>query len=535
MDRALLDQYHDVYCVSDLHLGGPPGGRVFSQSTLLARLIREVGRRDKDRSLAFVFNGDTVDFLADTPGQLYLDDRGAAKRMDALMHDREFGQIFDALAALLRDRTNSRVIFMVGNHDVELGLPDVQAVISRKLSSRSASSRVVFATDGTGYLCQVGQRSVYAVHGEQFDVWNVVDYDRMRRIIQARRMGANLDQLGLTWIPNAGTMLVVNVINRIKHAHPFIELLKPEGLATYLLLRSMPKEVTEDLGELLAEVGRFLLRREITRFGGLMQRIRGDKLLSADPSAGASRDAAAALLGPLDDALVGAMDSHEITRYLIARELAQEESAGRERKAPRGALLDQNYLRWAEHKFREGALYTDRIDRAADRTLGLFSSMGEGIVRWALKSMTESARVADIGHPDETFAELDRLVHPDVGFLLAGHTHARRALRRRLGHGVYLNTGTWARLILPEVADFGDESGLSALIEKVSYRRLEELDGESTGGIVQNQPTVAHISEQSGSVIGGLYDVVPQGSGPEDPVELVPLPVPDMITQKERR
>jgi predicted phosphodiesterase len=46
---------------------------------------------------------------------------------------------------------------------------------------------------------------------------------------------------------------------------------------------------------------------------------------------------------------------------------------------------------------------------------------------------------------DDTYRDLDKLVGPDIDFLIVGHTHLERALRRRRGRGCYFNSGTWAR------------------------------------------------------------------------------------------
>ena len=64
------------------------------------------------------------------------------------------------------------------------------------------------------------------MHGNEVDPWNLTDYeaavtDRPRR----------LSQVAPKWSPNAGSKLVIDVMNDIKKRYAFVDLLKPEGPA----------------------------------------------------------------------------------------------------------------------------------------------------------------------------------------------------------------------------------------------------------------------------------------------------------------
>src|SRR6185369_11621448 len=88
----------------------------------------------------------------------------------------------------------------------------------------SARARVVLAMDGTGYACTVGGKRVLCVHGNDADAWNPVDQDALHTVIRALKGGLTLPE----WQPNAGTRLVIDIMNQIKSRFPMVDLLKPE-------------------------------------------------------------------------------------------------------------------------------------------------------------------------------------------------------------------------------------------------------------------------------------------------------------------
>src|SRR4029079_883865 len=65
---------------------------------------------------------------------------------------------------------------------------------------------------------------VFCSHGNEVDAWNLVDYAALGRVADAQVRGPAAPQ----WDPNAGTQLVVDVMNGIKRKFPFVDLLKPE-------------------------------------------------------------------------------------------------------------------------------------------------------------------------------------------------------------------------------------------------------------------------------------------------------------------
>ena len=63
-----------------------------------------------------------------------------------------------------------------------------------------------------------------------------------------RTLGQHLDPSA--WVPNAGTKLVIDVMNAVKATHPFIDLLKPESTAAVPLLLALEPGYRSHVGRL---------------------------------------------------------------------------------------------------------------------------------------------------------------------------------------------------------------------------------------------------------------------------------------------
>src|SRR5438105_1513384 len=121
----------ELYSVSDLHLGGPPGGQIFNQGARLGALIDYLQKRPKGRQVALVLNGDVCDFLAEE-GAAYLSPDRAVAMLEHIFRDPAFAPVWQALARYVRTPGRLLVIAL-GNHDVELALPNVQARLMQEL------------------------------------------------------------------------------------------------------------------------------------------------------------------------------------------------------------------------------------------------------------------------------------------------------------------------------------------------------------------------------------------------------------------
>jgi hypothetical protein len=143
-----------------------------------------------------------------------------------------------------------------------------------------------------------------------------------------------------------------------------------------------------------------------------------------------------------------------------------------------------------------------RPDEALRRALLDWHSDDEGAFRW------------DVA--DETSDSLDRSAGGDVDFVVAGHTHLRRALRRSR-RGYYYNSGTWIRLIRLEREVLEDPKRFEPVYAALRAGRIESLD--AVPGLVRLLPTVVCIREEQGKAVGALAEARASGAGVELVVE----------------
>ena len=64
-----------------------------------------------------------------------------------------------------------------------------------------------------------------------------------------------------------------------------------------------------------------------------------------------------------------------------------------------------------------------------------------------------------------------------VDFILAGHTHLERALRRRKRRGFYFNSGTWARLIRLSAPALADQAEFNKVYGALAAGTMDALEG----------------------------------------------------------
>lgn len=57
--------FDEIFVISDLHLGGVPGHRIFANQPELLLLLDHVRQRPGKLRVGLVINGDLVDFLAE--------------------------------------------------------------------------------------------------------------------------------------------------------------------------------------------------------------------------------------------------------------------------------------------------------------------------------------------------------------------------------------------------------------------------------------------------------------------------------------
>ncbi|GAA4420189.1 hypothetical protein GCM10023187_55250 [Nibrella viscosa] len=471
-----LPQYDELYVISDLHLGGRNGFQIFNAAAELGHLADVVCSRAKDKQVALLINGDLVDFLAEKPA-LAFDPHGAVDKLERIVGDPAFAPVWKALQKIAATK-NRWLIINLGNHDLELALPWVRARLLDLLAGRDekARGRIMLTFEGAGFLCRVGKAEVLCVHGNEVDTWNVTDYERLRRIGRDMVQSRPVD----SWTPNAGSQLVVEVMNDIKETYPFVDLLKPEMQAVIPTLLALDPNQRIKVKAIAATLTRRIVdkARRITGF------------LSAEGQA-------------------------EIEQQVLPPDLLTttqpDELTGVARRG--GTAYKEALLKAAEAQFLQGVDPLSLVPADArgeylglsDALISLVSgSEPHEVLRRALEKLQHD-RSFDLTDDDTTFRDLDELIGNGPDFLIAGHTHLRRALPRRKGRGWYFNSGTWVRLIRLDANVLKDADEFKNVFDVFGARDMQKLD--DFPNLVQRQLTVVVIWADGERTHGELQEV----------------------------
>ena len=454
--------YEQVAVISDLHIGGIEGFQIFGQGALLAAFIEHL-RQNSPVASALVINGDMVDFLAE-PGARAFDPDGAIGKLDRIFTDKNFTPVWDALRKYVKTRD---LIITLGNHDIELALPWVRRHLLGLLTGGDAAalSHVSFAFDGSGFACTVGDARLLCLHGNEVDTWNVTDYEKIRRIGCDLSQGRSVDE----WTPNAGTKLVIDVMNQIKRKHAFIDLLKPEKQAAVRVLLVLDPDQRTNL-RAVAEVASKRVWDGVRRAVGW---------LSADEEDDAAApDALAQIVGKV------------------------------ETKIDAEKLLDH-----AESLFRD-THPVDLVFGQQSQQLGWWDALAAVLSRRepheiALEAIKEVADDTsfDVEHDDADFRLIDELAGAGCDIVVAGHTHLARTLDRGGGRGRYFNSGTWASLMRLTRAQLQSPVTFQPVFEKL--RKATTL--ADLGSLVWKRPTVVMVRKQGNQTDASLNEVTLKG------------------------
>jgi UDP-2,3-diacylglucosamine pyrophosphatase LpxH len=510
--------FGELYVVSDLHIGDVEGQPIFDQGPALSVLIGHLTKRAAPSGgpVGLVLNGDVFDTLPEKMKGYVCEPGHAESVISKIMSSPSFSCVFDALRGYVA-QPEHQLIFVLGNHDLELIYPNVQELLRRELAAPKPSepgevplgaaerearrARVTFATVGTGFRCRVGSSaeaavSVACVHGNEFDDWNAFDPETLTRLARAVTLG---HASALTSVaPNSGTRLVRDVMNGVKAQYPFVDLLKPEQEGVFtILLAIAPNEVKR--------VPDFL------------------KSLAGSATVGASR--VSRVLG--GSAIAGA----PVAPTVIEDERGKWQPTGKFadflNKAPPSTALET-----AWQQTRAGNVYPEEL-AAADELLGagrLALNLLDYFVRRVVQDPMEALRAAladwggspetwDLDGQCEVFDELAKLL-PDADVLVAGHTHLRRQKHLpasgQAGRApLYLNTGTWIRLIrldpqqlLPAVF-----APLASALKSKSMAEIDKLPAST----LLRQRTVAVIRPSSDPlrVEAALCELTANADAPE--------------------
>jgi UDP-2,3-diacylglucosamine pyrophosphatase LpxH len=485
--QGAIPQFAELYSISDLHLGGFGVERqIFHQGRRLEAFLERLAKRTVP--LCLVLAGDLFDTLPYLHGA-YIAVDGAAGLLQAIMEDQAFAPVFQGLRTFLEAEQHVLVV-LIGNHDLEIALPEAQETLLAKIAPKAAArGQVRFSTTGVGFRCQVGDRGVYVTHGNEADRWNHVDHEALRRAAHAHALGLNWEPQA--WAPNAGTKLVVDVMNEIKGEFPFIELLKPETRVALPVLSVLsPRHLLRMIDALPAFVERLRAYRRPAFVLGEEPRQPEREPPVVQLLRGATRDA-------LEARGSGASDLEARVERLDDRGESPVDLVSDDQSA----LMVHYYV----------------VNR-------LFGDSKSEALRTALRDWTSSDRSFDLQERDPTFKHIVDHVGRGIEVVITGHTHLPRWIEVRERGLLYLNAGAWCRTMAMR-PEFLKTPGTFQPVYNALSGSLANLDGLRTKPGPEGLPLIldatlaAHVAA-SGRVVE-LRRVTDNGDEPMKPEDEV--------------
>jgi UDP-2,3-diacylglucosamine pyrophosphatase LpxH len=473
-----VPQYRELYSISDLHLGGSsPKNQIFCQGPRLKAFIERVAA--KPGPLALVIAGDLFDSLPYLTGSgAYIAVDTAVELIERVMSDVSFAPVFEGLRGFIAEDGHELVV-LIGNHDLEIALPETQERLLAEIAPNSATrGRVRFSTSGCGFRCRVGSATVYVTHGNEADPWNHVDHDALRRAAHARSLGQAFDARG--WVPNAGTKLVIDVMNRIKEAYPFIDLLKPETRAA---VRTLSVLAPRNLWALF-------------------------EALPAFADAAVAHAGPHVVLGPGQQVIAG---PPPVVRLLGEASRSMAQSAG-----PQAGALHERVTQLQQAGRRPEDLVSDD-----GGTLGyprvwwdwLTGRDPADALRDALRDWVHGDESFSLGDSDSVCRGILSQVGSGVDVVITGHTHLPRWITAQDRNLVYLNAGAWARLIGLRTEFLDDPEAFRPVHQAFKASDLNALDTTSVTvndlkvPLVLDATAAAHVVEEKNETRAELVRV----------------------------
>jgi hypothetical protein len=407
------------------------------------------------------------------------------------MTNPSFAPVFEGLRSFIGEGGHELVI-LIGNHDLEIALPETQERLLTQIAPNSAArGRVRFSTTGGGFRCRVGSSTVYITHGNEADPWNHVDHEALRKAAHARMLGQAFNARG--WVPNAGTKLVIDVMNAIKETHPFIDLLKPETRAAVRTLSVLAPKTLWALFD----------------------------ALPAFAEAAWAHAGPHVVLGPGRQVVA---DAPPVVRLLgdASRAVAQSSLAQTTALHDRVTRLQQSGKRPADLVSDDsGTLGYPRAWR--DWLTG--RDPGDAL-RDALRDWVQDDESFNLTDSDAVCRGILSQVGSGVDVVVTGHTHLPRWITAQDRNLVYLNAGAWARVIGLRKEFLENVDAFRPVHEALKAPDLNVLDRTQITVDGVNLPLVldatgaAHIVERKSSTVAELVRVTGRdGVVREEPVD----------------
>ncbi len=498
LNRLIFDQ---LYVVSDLHLGGNPRFQIFNQGNRLANFINKLAE-NPSTNLGLVLNGDIVDFLAEEPSA-FLDSNGAIDKLKRIFKkDRAFKQVWTALEFFV-SQPGRWLILVLGNHDVELALPHVREWLVQELSKKQveARGRIITVFDGTGFACGVGNKTVLCVHGNEIDSWNIVDFHALIKV--SRAINRTIDPPD--WDANAGTRMVINVMNKIKKNYPMVDLLKPEIKAVVPILLALDPSHFSEIAKIVGLLG-YKVKDQILMSAGWLSAEEKRKVFEKEGE-GYVRPTNRDVINDLfEDFFKEEVEETDEAFVLLLNAMDRLDHKS-----------TQDPKEYKEIKDIEFLGFQDKLKNL----LGVEKNKVK-ILQKILRKLLCNDRTFDISYKDQSYKDLEKKVGRDVDFLIAGHTHLERAFERNYPNRYYFNSGTWIRLIEMDENVLDNESEFQKIYETFKKPDISELDKLKIGpngakSLIKINPTVVSIFNKNGRTVGQLNHANKDGSLVEIP------------------
>jgi UDP-2,3-diacylglucosamine pyrophosphatase LpxH len=375
----------EVLVVSDLHLATERSCGLFQIDGELAEFLRWA-HQNFPRCQMFL-NGDVFDFLADQREEDPINLEGAAQKARDIADKHK--EVFDALS-IFADSKEHALIILGGNHDPEMALPTVQREIEGRLQSSCPPRPLRWLTSGEAALFQVGAAKVLIEHGDQYDPWNWIDHEVLRRVICLASRNVPYQKI---YPSPPGSRLVINRFNHISEQFPWLQTLQP-------LSPSLLPLALEVILPGLAPNDRSQLTDAVKEFRDFSKRSLTDMALR-------TVDAKARYWAEEDEEIA----------------ILNEWLASYEKEEDVWGLMDDAKA---------------MLGRAVTRLRNLAA-------RRMLKRVSRRDTFFQIGTSDNQHGAVTALLNKGANLVIHGHTHAAKAYK--VGRGLYLNTGTWGQLM----------------------------------------------------------------------------------------
>lgn len=485
-----LSKFDSLYVISDLHMGGKTGFQILRETDRLANFINWVDEQQPGDHIGLVLNGDVIDTLAEEDVNGYIAVDNAVDIVKRIIEDDAFNGIWQALKNFVKDK-NHTLIFILGNHDIELALPNVQRYIFDFLAGKKTEirSRIEFSTIGAGYTCKVGESKVFCTHGNEVDSWNYIRYEDLSRL--ARRLNAGLTLNPSEWEPNAGTKMVKDVMNQVKKKYKWIDLLKPETNAAVGVLLALDPSQLKNITNLPSIVG-----KKIRGDFEADKRLSGEGFQKLEPEPNEPVSFNQLLGSNIMEGLRGISSSSsqsEDELLLIAEKSFKNQAPD---PSPPKELLGTGQLIW-------------------DKLTGWITGVGEDeALRRALLDWLEDGETHDpakqddtfdktysLSNQDDTFKDVMKTVGSEIDFIVTGHTHLARTIPLDGGRH-YFNCGTWIRLLGFKKAMLKNQESFKEIYEILKDGGMDKIDGSPLDLDITS--AVCITKDTNGKVVGQL-------------------------------